>query len=174
MRKHECKHMGRQAPWRYLCSALLTQSRGRVSTAKSKNISLHSRKQWMVSCPGSCNYVLVWKHLRPLPLLSPGGKYWLADISLHTLPPVISCICNSKYIHLPLKQEWGWMHLETFTSPIVGPIYKKIRKNKSSTGLGGAETLAGGDAEHRKACRNVWLYLWLREWRTLLWGLLEL
>lgn len=34
-------------------------------------------------------------------------------------------------------------------------IYTKTCKNKSSTELGGAESLAGGDAEYRKACRNV-------------------
>lgn len=68
-----------------------------------------------------------------------------------------------------------WMNaVENLCFSYCSAIHTKICKNKSSTKPRGAETLAGGDAEYRKACGHVWLYLWLREWRTLLWGLLEL
>lgn len=45
------------------------------------------------------------------------------------------------------------MHLETFTSPIVMPDAQRYAR--SSKELGGAEILAEGNAEYRKACRNV-------------------
>lgn len=46
------------------------------------------------------------------------------------------------------------MHLETFASPIVMPYTQGLQEQKSKA-LGGEQTLVGGDAECRKACRNV-------------------